>query len=298
MKILAHLGILVLLVSSILAQEESQRIAPRQRPHQRRLKKVQQNTQDEIQDTAEAQYPNIPQQFNNPNNFNNRKYQPQDFGKFGPQNGGSDFGKFGAQNGGDFKFANPPVPSPTPAAPHYSATPPFPQQNQQYQQNQRNQQNQQNQRNEPDQQNPVTSAPGRLDFVTPIPIIRFDKVQSNDGSYKASYETGNNIVAEETGFLKNVGIKDEEALVQHGSYSYTAPDGSLITVTYTADEGGFRAEGAHLPTPPPVPPEIQKSLDIIYEQIRLDAEREARGEKRPDYNQDGDNYPTQIKLRK
>jgi hypothetical protein len=57
--------------------------------------------------------------------------------------------------------------------------------------------------------------------------------------------------------------------VQHGSYTYTAPDGSIITVTYTADEQGFRAQGAHLPTPPPIPAEIQKSLDIIYEQIRL-----------------------------
>jgi hypothetical protein len=84
-----------------------------------------------------------------------------------------------------------------------------------------------------------------------------------------SYETGNNIIAEETGFLKNPGIENEEALVQHGSYTYTAPDGSIITVTYTADEQGFRAEGAHLPTPPPIPPEIQKSLDIIYEQIKL-----------------------------
>ena len=57
--------------------------------------------------------------------------------------------------------------------------------------------------------------------------------------------------------------------MQHGSYTYTAPDGSIITVTYTADEQGFRAQGAHLPTPPPIPAEIQKSLDIIYEQIRL-----------------------------
>ncbi|XP_054263940.1 endocuticle structural glycoprotein SgAbd-1-like isoform X2 [Macrosteles quadrilineatus] len=113
---------------------------------------------------------------------------------------------------------------------------------------------------------------GRNDLTTPIPIIRFDKEQSIDGSYKASYETGNNIVAEETGFLKNVGVKDQEALVQHGSYSYTSPDGQLITVHYTADEGGFRAEGAHLPTPPPVPEEIQKSLDLIYEGIRLQRE--------------------------
>lgn len=38
-----------------------------------------------------------------------------------------------------------------------------------------------------------------------------------------------------------------------GSYSYTSPEGKPITVTYIADELGFRAEGNHLPTPPPIP---------------------------------------------
>lgn len=36
-----------------------------------------------------------------------------------------------------------------------------------------------------------------------------------------------------------------------GSYSYTGPDGVLYTIRYIADENGFRAEGAHIPTPPP-----------------------------------------------
>lgn len=82
------------------------------------------------------------------------------------------------------------------------------------------------------------------------------------------YETGNNIIAEETGFLKNVGESDREALVQHGSYTYTSPEGQLITVEYTADEFGFRATGDHIPTPPPVSPEIQKGLDLIYAGIK------------------------------
>lgn len=86
-----------------------------------------------------------------------------------------------------------------------------------------------------------------------------------------SYETANSIQAEETGFLKNVGVPEQEALVQFGSYSYTDPDGKQVSVTYTADEGGFRATGDHLPTPPPVPPEVQKGLDIIYESIRQEA---------------------------
>ncbi|XP_069674209.1 endocuticle structural glycoprotein SgAbd-8-like [Periplaneta americana] len=140
---------------------------------------------------------------------------------------------------------------------------------------------------------------GQDRYTTPVPIIRFDKEQSADGSYKTSYETGNNIIAEETGFLKNPGVENEEALVQHGSYTYTAPDGSIITVTYTADEQGFRATGDHLPTPPPVPAEIQKSLDIIYEQIKIQQEQEARDpkfQKPEESNFAGEeNYPNRFR---
>lgn len=56
-------------------------------------------------------------------------------------------------------------------------------------------------------------------------------------------------------------------IVAQGSYSYTDPDGNQISVTYTADdEGGFKAQGAHLPTPPPIPANIQKALDWIASQ--------------------------------
>lgn len=75
-----------------------------------------------------------------------------------------------------------------------------------------------------------------------------------------SYETGNGISAQEQGELKNAGSEAEAQSVA-GSFSYTSDDGQKITLTYTADENGFQPQGDHLPTPPPIPPEILKSLE-------------------------------------
>ncbi|CRK99890.1 CLUMA_CG013193, isoform A [Clunio marinus] len=74
-----------------------------------------------------------------------------------------------------------------------------------------------------------------------------------DNSYVSSYETSNGIRVDEQGYLKNAGSQ-AEAQVMQGSYSYTGPDGVVYTITYIADENGYRAEGAHIPTPPPVAP--------------------------------------------
>ena len=63
---------------------------------------------------------------------------------------------------------------------------------------------------------------------------------------------------EESGSQKLVG--EEPGSVSKGSYSYTAPDGTLITVTWIADENGFQATGDHLPTPPPTPEHVVKLL--------------------------------------
>lgn len=92
--------------------------------------------------------------------------------------------------------------------------------------------------------------------------------------FDSRYETGNNIQAEESGYLKSVGEND--ALVQQGTYTYTAPDGQVITVEYTADELGFRVKGDHIPTPPPVSPEIQKGLDLIYAGIKANQVKSMR----------------------
>ncbi|KAF4520085.1 hypothetical protein B566_EDAN014190 [Ephemera danica] len=107
----------------------------------------------------------------------------------------------------------------------------------------------------------------------PIPIVSYENDGTNsDGSYKFSYETGNGIRAQEAGFVKQVAPsgrsadEDGNAQVMQGSYSYTGPDNQVYTVNYIADENGFRAEGAHLPTPPPIPEAIQRALDFIASQ--------------------------------
>lgn len=61
-------------------------------------------------------------------------------------------------------------------------------------------------------------------------------------SFHYRYRTGNNIDAHETGFIKDISERYPNGiLVQHGEYSYEAPNGEIVNVQYTADEHGFRA---------------------------------------------------------
>ncbi|XP_046393072.1 endocuticle structural glycoprotein SgAbd-8-like [Ischnura elegans] len=94
-----------------------------------------------------------------------------------------------------------------------------------------------------------------------VPILSSENEVNFDGSYRYSYEGGDGTSAQQAGQLKQVG--PEAGVVNQGSYSYAAPDGSRISLTYTADEFGYHPQGDHLPVAPPIPPEIQKSLDFI-----------------------------------
>lgn len=97
----------------------------------------------------------------------------------------------------------------------------------------------------------------------PIAILSYNlDGPSPDGAYEFNYETENGIKAQEQGQLVNI-AKDEAAMRVQGAFSYVDPDGNTIGLSYTADENGFQPEGAHLPTPPPIPPSIMKALLYI-----------------------------------
>lgn len=70
------------------------------------------------------------------------------------------------------------------------------------------------------------------------PILKSSSDISPDGQYHYEYETGNGIAAKESG---------QAAHSVQGSYSYTAPDGTPVQMTYVADENGFQPQGSHLP---------------------------------------------------
>jgi hypothetical protein len=78
---------------------------------------------------------------------------------------------------------------------------------------------------------------------------------------KISFESADGTKVSESGSQKQVGPKPEDiGTVSKGSYSFTTPDGVVLTVNWVADENGFQATGDHLPTPPPMPEHVVKML--------------------------------------
>ncbi|XP_039436554.1 larval cuticle protein 65Ag1-like [Culex pipiens pallens] len=94
--------------------------------------------------------------------------------------------------------------------------------------------------------------------TTPVPIVSESSDIQPDGSFKYAFKSGDGTEVQDEGALKQVqvpkadgsGTETAQALVQTGSFSYQAPDGQQIKLTYTADETGFHPQGAHLPVAP------------------------------------------------
>ncbi|CAL8110068.1 unnamed protein product [Orchesella dallaii] len=93
-----------------------------------------------------------------------------------------------------------------------------------------------------------------------IPILKLRLENDNKGTYNLETVSGDGSKITEQGSLKDLGDKEGPVTVSRGSYSFVGDDGKTYTVDWTADENGFQAKGDHLPTPPPIPAEILKSL--------------------------------------
>ncbi|XP_042888218.1 cuticle protein CP14.6-like [Penaeus japonicus] len=115
-------------------------------------------------------------------------------------------------------------------------------------------------------------APPRYDSDE-IAILRDERVIEDDGRYNFDFETANGIVVSEHG---NLGV--EEAINSAGSFSYTAPDGTPVSLQFVADENGFQPQGAHLPVAPEFPHPIPQ---FVLDQIAFAAEEDARRPKEP-----------------
>jgi len=95
-----------------------------------------------------------------------------------------------------------------------------------------------------------------------IEILLLESAVDQDGGYSFSFENDDGSKVSQEGQHKI--IDDEHAIESiSGSYSYNDVNGQPVMVTYTADENGFRPVGAHLPTAPPIPLEILRSLRFL-----------------------------------
>ena len=77
-----------------------------------------------------------------------------------------------------------------------------------------------------------------------------------------SFESADGIKVEESGKVKQI-TPEDAGITARGSYSYTAPDGTVIKMDWVADENGFQPTGAHLPVAPPTPDHVVKLLDDL-----------------------------------
>lgn len=79
-----------------------------------------------------------------------------------------------------------------------------------------------------------------------IPILRQTSDFAPDGSYQFAYETGNGIVVDENGHVKNSG--PDQVQVVEGSFAYKSPEGQDIRVEYVADENGYQPLSDAIPS--------------------------------------------------
>ncbi|XP_068206626.1 cuticle protein AM/CP1114-like [Palaemon carinicauda] len=102
-----------------------------------------------------------------------------------------------------------------------------------------------------------------------IAIIRDDRDHGDDGRYSVNVETANGIKVTDSGAPGAKG-----AIAASGAFSYTAPDGTPVSLQYVADENGFQPQSNLLPVAPAFPHPIPQ---FVLDQIAFAAEQDRRG---------------------
>ena len=109
----------------------------------------------------------------------------------------------------------------------------------------------------------------------PVAITSYTyNVPDENGAFNYAFEAENGIKQEATGGFK-IAADGTPILVMQGSYEYVDADGLIVTVTWIADDAGYRILSAipELPKPVEIPyPEIQEAVDA---QIAFAAATEA-----------------------
>lgn len=96
-----------------------------------------------------------------------------------------------------------------------------------------------------------------------VKIVRQINNVYPDGTFNHAFETENEIYAEEQGFLKNPSDDNNGIQTIQGQFQYQSPEGQVMRLIYVADENGFQPQAEYLPTPPPIPPLIEKALKYL-----------------------------------
>ncbi|XP_017785730.1 PREDICTED: uncharacterized protein LOC108568893 [Nicrophorus vespilloides] len=86
-----------------------------------------------------------------------------------------------------------------------------------------------------------------LDSSRDAKLLKYEFQNDGSGPYHFKYEQSDGQYREEEAELVS------KEVVVKGSFSFTAQDGKVYTVRYTADKDGFHPEGDHIKVPPYTP---------------------------------------------
>ena len=87
-----------------------------------------------------------------------------------------------------------------------------------------------------------------------VPTIAREEVRDDAGQYSSFYQSADGGAQSSYGVLKPNPDGKGHFLAVSGSYSYTAPDGTPVWVSYEADDKGFRIlNNAPVPGTPVAP---------------------------------------------